>query len=272
MFKAIAFDMDGTLLSKNRQILPETVSVLETLISKGIKIILVSGRHHSLIYPYYHQLNLSTPQICCNGTYLFDFKHNKAINSNPINKTDAHTLLDMVYVFDVHTLIYNESFIYYEVLDEHLKGIFNWVNSLPKEIQPEIKKADSFSQLIDESNMIFKFATSCDDIGRLKQFSQKVESTDIFECEWSWINRADVAMKGNTKGNGLKNWAKDQNIEVDEIIAFGDHYNDISMLKIAGLGIAMGNADDEIKKIADKTIGHHDTTAIADTLTEIFGI
>lgn len=269
-YKAVAFDMDGTLLASNRLILPETVDVLKKISDKGIKVILVSGRHHSVIYPYYYQLNLSTPAICCNGSYLYDFENHKTLAAKPMTKGQANILLNLVNHYGIHTLIYTDKMMTYEVLDDHLEGFFKWVNALPAFLQPEIKKVDSFAKVIEESKAIFKFATSSHNLPALQQFSQAVDKLDQFSCEWSWSNRADVAIKGNTKGNGLTHWAQHEQIDLNEIVAFGDSYNDISMLTIAGLGIAMGNADDEVKSHANYAIGDNNSPSIATELKKLF--
>lgn len=269
-YKAVAFDMDGTLLASNRLILPETVAMIEKISAKGVKVILVSGRHHSVIYPYYYQLKLSTPAICCNGSYLYDFEKQQSFAGKPMTKEQAKTLLNMVNQYGIHTLIYTDQMMTYEVLDDHLEGFFKWVNSLPSFLQPEIKKVDSFDKVIDEAGAVYKFATSSHDLPALRQFSDAVEALNQFSCEWSWSNRADVAVKGNTKGNGLMHWAKHENIDLSEIVAFGDSYNDISMLTLVGMGIAMGNADDEVKAKADHVIGDNNSTSIASELEKLF--
>ncbi|OCG28805.1 hypothetical protein A9G45_05130 [Gilliamella sp. HK2] len=269
-YKAVAFDMDGTLLTSNRLVLPETANMIKKISDQGVKVILVSGRHHSVIYPYYYQLNLSTPAICCNGSYLYNFENEQLFAGKPMTKDQAKTLLELVNQYKIHTLIYTDQSMTYEVLDDHLESFFKWVNTLPFFLQPEIKKVNSFEKLIDESASIFKFATSSHNISALQQFSNAVEALDMFSCEWSWSNRADVAVKGNTKGNGLTHWAKHENIDLSEIIAFGDSYNDISMLSVAGLGIAMGNADDEVKAKASYAIGDNNSPSIAIELEKLF--
>ncbi|XKM14614.1 pyridoxal phosphatase [Orbaceae bacterium ac157xtp] len=269
-YKAVAFDMDGTLLNGQRAILPETLNVIKQLKAKGIKIILVTGRHHSIVYPYYHQLQLDTPVICCNGTYLYDFEQKRYFDANPMSKERAKTLLQLVEKHQIHTMIYTNDAMNYEVLDDHITSLSAWLNTIPANIRPQIHKTESFKQTIENAEVIFKFAASSHDLDALRRFSDEVESLGDFECEWSWVNRADIAKKGNTKGNGLANWAKNQHIPVEQIVAFGDSYNDLSMLTLAGLGIAMGNADDEIKALADEVIGDNNQPSIAGKLRELF--
>ena len=187
-----------------------------------------------------------------------------------MTKDQARTLLNLVHQFGINTLIYTDRMMTYEVLDDHLEGFFKWVHSLPDFLQPKIGKVESFENIIEEAKAVYKFATSSDNIPLLKEFSKSVDALGCFSCEWSWFNRADVAIKGNTKGNGLSHWADLENIKLSEIVAFGDSYNDISMLSIAGLGIAMGNADEEVKAQANYAIGDNNSPSIAAELEKLF--
>ncbi len=71
---------------------------------------------------------------------------------------------------------------------------------------------------------------------------------------------------GISKGARLLSFAAERAIAPDEIVAFGDNYNDITMLAAVGLGVAMGNADDTVKARAKRSIGSNDSDAIAEVL------
>jgi len=104
------------------------------------------------------------------------------------------------------------------------------------------------------------------DLPKLNQFADKV-STDLgLSCEWSWHDQVDVMQAGNNKGARLAQWVASQGLSMDQVIAFGDNSNDISMLERAGLGVAMGNASDEVKARANVTIGSNEQPSIAEAI------
>ncbi len=68
--RVIALDLDGTLLTSTKTILPQSLEALSRAKDAGYQILIVTGRHHVAIHPFYQALALDTPAICCNGTYL----------------------------------------------------------------------------------------------------------------------------------------------------------------------------------------------------------
>lgn len=71
--RVIALDLDGTLLTSKKTILPASLEALARAREAGYQVIVVTGRHHVAIHPFYQALALDTPAICCNGTYLYDY-------------------------------------------------------------------------------------------------------------------------------------------------------------------------------------------------------
>jgi len=85
-------------------------------------------------------------------------------------------------------------------------------------------------------------------------------------CEWSWHDQVDIAREGNSKGKRLAQWVASAGYQMSEVLAFGDNYNDLSMLETVGLGVAMGNADEAIKARAGRVIGTNLEPGIAETI------
>lgn len=71
--RVIALDLDGTLLTPKKTLLPSSIEALARAREAGYQLIIVTGRHHVAIHPFYQALTLDTPAICCNGTYLYDY-------------------------------------------------------------------------------------------------------------------------------------------------------------------------------------------------------
>jgi hydroxymethylpyrimidine pyrophosphatase-like HAD family hydrolase len=93
-----------------------------------------------------------------------------------------------------------------------------------------------------------------------------VENELGLSCEWSWHDQVDVAKGGNSKGRRLQEWVESQGMSMQDVVAFGDNFNDLSMLENVGLGVAMGNAAEAIKERAALVIADHEQPGIAEVI------
>lgn len=267
-YQAIAFDLDGTLLNSKGQILDSSKQAIQAARNKGIKIILVTGRHHTAAKPYYYELNLDTPMICCNGTYIYQPQTDEVLISNPLSFAQAEKIINIAEQYGIHLLMYSRNSMNYMQLNPHMEKFAKWVQSCPENVRPDLKQVDNFRHLLTDSETIWKFVISHTD--RLVMNKAVAElSPDEFSCEWSWIDRIDIANNGNTKGGRLLELLERWQIEPQRVIAFGDNHNDTSMLTAVGLGVAMGNAEEEIKRQAAQTTLSNDENGIAQVLNEV---
>lgn len=113
---------------------------------------------------------------------------------------------------------------------------------------------DCFEQLIEETATLWKFLVSSDDTEALKAFEEEISRRMNLSCVRSARNRIDIAHGGNSKGYRLSEFIAQQGILPQEVIAFGDQNNDMEMLELAGLGVAMGNSREEVRKL--RRLGH----------------
>lgn len=131
--RVIALDLDGTLLTSNKTILPASLEALARARAAGFQVIVVTGRHHVAIHPFYQALALDTPAICCNGTYLYDYQAKKVLQSDPMPVDKALSLTDMLAAHDIHGLMYVDDAMLYERPTGHVIRTSRWAQSLPVE-------------------------------------------------------------------------------------------------------------------------------------------
>jgi len=265
-YRVIALDLDGTLLTPQKTILPESLTALRRARDAGAKVIIVTGRHHVAIHPFYQALALDTPAICCNGTYLYDYNAKKVLASDPLQPQQANRLIDLLDENDIHGLMYVDDAMLYQESTGHVVRTENWAKSLPESQRPVFRHVSSLREAAHQVDAIWKFALTDEDTVKLQNVAQLVEQELGLACEWSWHDQVDVAQGGNSKGKRLAQWVESQGLSMNEVIAFGDNFNDLSMLESAGLGGAMGNANDAIKARADIVIGTNLETGIAETI------
>lgn len=250
-YDVLALDLDGTTLTSSREILPVVRDAIRR-IRHQVMVLLVTGRHHTAAYPYYQALQLDTPIISCNGTYVYDYQQQRILAENAIPHAQAaqfialaqeHHLNLVMYVTDRMTFSKTQPIHYMTVMEQ-------WAQQFPSSSRPRIERIDDFYAEMQRHQYVWKFVIE-GEIADVEFFARLPYIRDHFTGERSWSNRIDFSNKGNTKGARLKEFLQQHEIDPRRMIAIGDSDNDISMLQLAGLGVAMANADAAVKQAAD---------------------
>lgn len=265
-YRLIALDLDGTLLNSQLQIRKETIDALRRARAQGVQAMIVTGRHHVAAYAYWHQLGLELPAICCNGAYMYDYRARQPLANDPLTRDEARKLLKLVRKHAIDTMVYDKDFMAYEAVNKHLRAMLNWSATLPEAVRPRVEHVQSYEQLLENAETIWKFTSSCEDRAALAAYVLEIEQSLGLSCVWSGHNRLDIGHAGNSKGRRLAGWIAEQGIDPEEVIAFGDEQNDMEMLRLAGMGVAMGNSGHDIQACANWTTGSNDSNGIADAL------
>ncbi len=251
MIRAIFFDIDGTLLSfKTHEMSKSTIKALNKLREKGIKLFIATGRHKSLIGVLDKYFKFDG-YVTLNGQYCFNYDkiiYKNSINKNDIEKVVEHAKNDLYscYFVDEHDLFVNN-------ISDEVKEICELVNlDLPKVCDPVTALDKDIYQLI-----------AC-----LNEDNEKLllESTEEIAITRWHDNFIDIIPKGGSKRVGISEVLDHYGISSDEIMAFGDGGNDIEMLEFAKIGIAMGNASDKVKEVADYITTDVDDDGIVNAL------
>ena len=240
MTKALFFDIDGTLVSFQTHRIPSsTIKALELAHAKGIKIFIATGRATFIItnLSELQQRNLIDGYITMNGSYCF--VDNQVIYKNPIPAKDVKAMVDIFKEKGYSSFFVSERRMVVCQPNDLLRRIF--YESLHVDESPE----SSFEEILQEDILQ---ATSF-----FTEQEEKAIRPHIPDCEIARWHPAftDITAKGNTKQKGIDEFCRHFGFRLEETMAFGDGGNDISMLRHAAIGIAMGQAKEEVKQSAD---------------------
>lgn len=260
MIKALFFDIDGTLVSFRTHDIPtSTIEALRTAKAKGIKIFISTGRPPVIInnLQALQERNLIDGYITMNGAYCF--VGNEVIYKSPIDPSEAKALIDFCVGNRKACIVVGEKDIHVCQENDEVRRIFYEALKVDK-----IPPIEAEAALRKEIFQLTPFITEAE---------ENEVKPDIPRCEigrW-YPSFADITAKGNTKQRGIDAIIGHFGLKLDETMAFGDGGNDIPMLRHAGIGVAMGNASDEVKSHADFITTSVDDAGIAHALKH-FGI
>lgn len=229
MEKAVFFDIDGTLVNREKKLTKQVKKAIAILQSKGIFTAIATGRGPHTVKPLVNDLNMCS-YVCFNGQYVV--YSNEIISKCFLNATDLQALSKIVKT-QGHDIIYlNEAGLKIEEQNYHS--------------HESLIKAHSKNTPADYSNVYqaIIFANH-EENSYLNDFNDRY----VFK---RWGKKAlDVLPLGRSKVQGIKRIIEELSIEMKDVYAFGDGLNDIEMLQEVGTGVAMGNAHERVKRYAD---------------------
>jgi hypothetical protein len=235
MIKAIFFDIDGTLVSfQTHKVYPSTIQALKQLKNKGIKIFIATGRGKDGL-GVLDDIEFDG-YITLNGQYCYT--HDKLIYENTIKKEELEILLD-----EIHKDPFPCGFTL-----EHTK-IFNYrderVDFIHSITHNDNHPAGDCSNIINEK--VYQCMCFIEE-NKEKELLKKLKNCTSARWHPSFT---DISPLGGTKQRGIDELLRYYQIDLSETMAFGDGGNDKQMLEHVAYSIAMGNGNDDIKKIAD---------------------
>ena len=242
-YKVIFLDVDGTLFDHvNGEVPASAIAAIKVAKSKGIKVVLNTGRSLALVKELgVHNLVDADAYITCNGAITYN-KKEEIINSFPFNTEEIMEAIYALTERNIRLLIVpkSENYLNMELTNE-AKGAFDDLKIKYPKVK-KIKKEDIFQLVLFADNDTAKALSPL-----LKNFTFKQFHPHGY----------DVFAPGVHKGAAIKTYLKANKIKKTEAIAIGDGHNDYEMMLSVKHSVAMGNANDDIKKVAQ-----YETTAV----------
>lgn len=279
-YKLLATDLDGTLLNEQREIDRENIDAIHEYRQKGGRVVICSGRSPLSTRWIANTIGLKgEPIIAYNGAIILD--ENGEISEQAVFEHD--------HLLSFWELCEGEGFYahFYEgdtlLVPKETKWNKNWIeNNIPSlektngsatdlvnfRGQCQVKMVDDFYRYIKAKQPDITKIAVFDEEGRLADFSkvigQQVGGMEV-SSSLNFLN-LEISPSGVSKASSLLKLSEKYDIPISQIAAIGDNYNDALMLTAAGLGIAMGNAPDEVKMLADQVTGSNQEAGVAQAI------
>lgn len=269
-YKLLAIDMDGTFLDGEHKPTEKNYRAVRKAAELGMKVVICSGRIPGALKMFVDNMPKSQPIIAGNGSIILDSNHKEIFNKY----LDEETVVDIVSILrsdyeKVYYHIMDKDIVYSEKIGKIVTDFFINLNlSLPRKHRMEFRLIPDSLKYIKENRVkTLKLEIHEEDIDLLKEIKEKLLEIPNIEIVSSGYSSIEITKKGLNKGNALELLAKHYGYSLDECIAVGNDENDIEMIKKVGLGIAVSNANDKAKKVADYiTENDNDNNAVAEVV------
>ncbi|WML33277.1 Cof-type HAD-IIB family hydrolase [Clostridium sp. OS1-26] len=245
-YKWCVCDMDGTLLNSQSAISEENEAALKRLQEKGIEVIIASGRTDLMVKSYIKQLGLTGPVISSNGGLIRNIKTGEILYLKLIEKSVVKEVLDFCSENNIDFLIYTIDRVYGNKGNPLMLKYGKLNKNLPESINVPLEYLHNVNETIDNIDVL-KILLVCGDHERIIELEEYFSKNEKITAVSSAKGLLDIMAPNISKGNALKILAEKMDVDLNDVIAFGDNYNDAEMLKSVGMPIAVENAVEDIK-------------------------
>lgn len=236
-YRLLALDLDGTLLTEDKRITAEAREWIQRARDAGVTVIFATGRGVQTTKAFWEELRLDAPMVLLNGAEIWR-RPGELVERHYLSKEDIHRL---------HSLAVEAGAGYWGYSVESLTGKKDWTD-----------------EMFERGWM--KFGIRHDDLEVMQQLRETVEGWGTLEVTRSAPVNMEISCKGITKESGVSKVCELLGIDMEEVMAVGDNMNDFRLIRSAGMGVAMGNADEKLKQAADGSTGTNEENGVAQAI------
>ncbi|WP_128896296.1 Cof-type HAD-IIB family hydrolase [Longirhabdus pacifica] len=237
-YRLLALDMDGTLLNNEHRISAENEKWIKQAVDAGVKVCFATGRSIRSMGEYIDQLHYTSPMVTVNGSELWE---------SPVSLFARYELQRNA-VEKFHALAVQQDVWFWGYAVDGLYNKDNWDGPDHRWLK--------FGYYIEQQDV-------------REYIREQIQQEGTFEVTNSHPFNIEINPEGVHKASGLEKVGAMLDISMKEMVAMGDSLNDATMIRKAGLGIAMGNAQQEVKDMADLVTVTNEENGVAKVIQEI---
>lgn len=257
--RLVAFDLDGTLIGRDLALRPRVREAIERMRSAGIAGCIVTGRMYRAAVTYARELRFDAPVVCYQGAAIIDPQSDSVLRDIPIDVDTVAAIVDVVERDRMHLQLYRNDEYYCEQRNR-FSDLYASLSGVEPVVVPSLREAFAYSPATK--------AVVIDDPEPAASYVERVRETlgDKVYATRSYPEFVEILNPAVDKGDALRFVARHLGIEMKDVVAIGDSWNDAPLLRAAGLGIAMGSAPKELLDLAHGVVGDVAADGVAEAI------
>jgi len=274
----VALDLDGTLLDSQKRLSPANRAALERAAADGVQIVPTTGRFFGMMPAVVRDLPFVRYAITVNGAEVYDRVEDKVIAREEIPRLKAVEIMELLDGYDVIYDCYRNGWGWmtsalqakaepYATDEHYLRAILDFRHTVP-ELKAHLRETADEGDV--QKVMLFARREGGDAKGLLAEIMREVNARfpDIRVTASTW-NNLELNIDSAHKGRAMERLAQHLGLTLANCMAFGDGMNDLTMVEAAGVGVAMANAVDAVKRVAKVVTLSNDEDGVANILSKM---
>lgn len=258
--KLVAFDIDGTLVARGQQTVSEKTKIaIEKLKAKNIKVLVATGRIPTLIQDSIHTVLAPDFYVTINGQLVVD-QHFNVVTHRPLDSNEVQYLINYSREHQINMGLKWE---------KGMRVVTNFDEFAKVYVEHDLDKLKYLSDHSQDSEFDLRHIYGVFFIGSVEKVLALESHLKTLVLSHAFDDSYELFDPSVSKSKGIEDTLSHYNLTWDNVISFGDAHNDIDMLKKSKIGIAMGNATEDVKSVADYTTLSVEEDGVYTTLKQL---
>lgn len=259
MIRLVALDLDGTLVARDLVVRDAVREEIARVVASGVRGCIVTGRMYRAALPYARELALGEPLICYQGAAIVDTQSDEVLFDRPLENSVALDVVEMARRDGKHVQLYRNDNYYCEERNR-FSDLYASLSRVEPIVVPSLREAFATS---DATKAVI--VADADDaeayVARVR--AELGERAYVTRSYPEFIEILDPHVD---KGEALEFVAARLGIPMQDVLAVGDSWNDVPLLRVAGVGVAMGGSPEELTAVADAVVASVGNDGVAEAL------
>ncbi len=264
-FKLLALDMDGTTLNSNHSLSEKTIESINSFAKQGVEVVFATGRMPSAVKEHLMRVDTNGLVVTHNGALVKNMKTDQVLLKKTVNEEVVKAAIDFSRKSQTQLHLNLES-------STVIENKSSKSNQYADELRISLDLTESFEQISEHPISLLLINRKA----VLEEFLEACQNSDYLRFDYvliPWTNEdwmLQFLPENTSKGQAVIELSEQLNIDPkQEVISFGDSYNDLEMVAGTFFGIAMDNACDELKKVAKYVTKSNDSDGVAYVLDQL---